>query len=127
MIEAEGIAKTYEGRQIIAPFSTRINGDRVGIIGNGAGKSTLIKMLLGSVAPIRAASAAAQPRTAGARPDADQPAPRHDGLGLSADVGGDQMWWGHPRHVVSYMRDFLPSERAARAPVDSLSGVSATA
>ena len=29
-----GIAKTYEGRQIIAPFSTRIlRGDRVGIIG----------------------------------------------------------------------------------------------
>ena len=52
VIEPEGI-KTYEGRQIIAPFSTRIlRGDRVGIIGpNGAGKSTPIKMLLGSVDP----------------------------------------------------------------------------
>ena len=29
---------------------------------------------------------------------------------------------GQPRHVVSYMRDFLFSERAARAPVESLSG-----
>ena len=126
VIEAEGIAKTYEGRQIIAPFSTRIlRGDRVGIIGpNGAGKSTLIKMLLGSVDPDQGSVSRGtnleplvldQMRTS-LRPGTTV-------WDYLADVGGDQiMVRGHPRHVVSYMRDFLFSERVARAPVDSLSG-----
>ncbi|MEO0591808.1 MAG: ATP-binding cassette domain-containing protein, partial [Pseudomonadota bacterium] len=42
VIVAEGIAKSYDGRAIIKPFSLRIqNGDRIGLVGaNGAGKTT---------------------------------------------------------------------------------------
>lgn len=39
------------------------------------------------------------------------------------DVGGDQvMVRGNPRHVVSYLRDFLFDEKQARSPVGALSG-----
>ncbi|HZD89202.1 MAG TPA: ABC-F family ATP-binding cassette domain-containing protein, partial [Pseudolabrys sp.] len=53
VIEAEHLSKSYEGRPIVADFSTRIQrGDRLGIVGpNGSGKTTLISMLTGALAP----------------------------------------------------------------------------
>ncbi|MGB1156186.1 MAG: ATP-binding cassette domain-containing protein [Alphaproteobacteria bacterium] len=126
VIEATDIAKSYGDRAIIAPFSTKImRGDRVGIIGpNGAGKSTLIKMLLGHLEP----DSGSVFRGTNLEPLVlDQMRttlkPGTTVWDYLADMGGDQIVVrGQPRHVVSYMRDFLFSERAARAPVDSLSG-----
>ena len=126
VIEATDISKSYDGRAIIAPFSTKImRGDRIGIIGpNGAGKSTLIKMLLGTLEP----DGGSVFRGTNLEPLVlDQMRttlkPGTTVWEYLADVGGDQiMVRGQPRHVVSYMRDFLFSERAARAPVESLSG-----
>jgi len=53
VVEADRIDKAYEGRPIVADFSTRIHrGDRIGIIGpNGSGKTTLINLLTGTLAP----------------------------------------------------------------------------
>ena len=53
VVEADRIGKAYEGRPIVADFSTRIHrGDRIGIIGpNGSGKTTLINLLTGTLAP----------------------------------------------------------------------------
>lgn len=126
VIEATDISKSYDGRAIIAPFSAKImRGDRIGIIGpNGAGKSTLIKMLLGTLEP----DGGSVFRGTNLEPLVlDQMRttlkPGTTVWEYLADVGGDQiMVRGQPRHVVSYMRDFLFSERAARAPVESLSG-----
>ena len=126
VIEATDISKRYGERTIIAPFSTKImRGDRVGIIGpNGTGKSTLIKMLLGTVEP----DSGSVYRGTNLDPLVLDQMRTTLKPGITvwdylADVGGDQiMVRGQPRHVVSYMRDFLFSERAARAPVESLSG-----
>jgi ATP-binding cassette subfamily F protein uup len=53
LIEARGIAKSYEGRTIFEGVDLRLGpGVRVGLLGpNGCGKSTLIRVLLGEEAP----------------------------------------------------------------------------
>jgi ATP-binding cassette subfamily F protein uup len=53
VIVAEGISKAFGERQVIKPFTLRIqNGDRIGIVGaNGAGKTTLLKLLTRELQP----------------------------------------------------------------------------
>ena len=126
VIEATDIAKSFGDRLIISDFSTRIlRGDKVGIIGpNGAGKTTLLKMLTGQIEPDHGtikigtnlnASYFDQKRIA-----LDDSMTLWDTL---CDIGGDQvMVRGNPRHVVSYLRDFLFDEKQARSPVGALSG-----
>ncbi len=126
VIEAKNISKAYGDRVLIKDFSLRVmRGDRVGIIGpNGAGKSTLVKMLIGELEPDSGTITRGTnltPTVIDQRRSALQPDRSiWDSL---ADMGGDQILVrGQPRHVVSYMRDFLFSEAQARAPVGALSG-----
>ncbi len=126
VIEATDITKSFGDRTILTGFSTRIlRGDKVGIIGpNGAGKTTLLKMLTGQLEPDSGtikigtnlkASYFDQKRAA-----LDDNMTLWDTL---CDIGGDQvMVRGNPRHVVSYLRDFLFDEKQARSPVGALSG-----
>jgi ATP-binding cassette subfamily F protein uup len=53
LIEARGVAKSYDGRPIFAGVDLRLGpGVRVGLLGpNGCGKSTLIRVLLGEETP----------------------------------------------------------------------------
>ena len=126
VIEAEDICKSYGDRPILKRFSTRIlRGDRIGVIGaNGAGKSTLLKLLTGNLEPDRGTVK----RGTNLTPTYfDQ---KRDALDLEkslwdtlADIGGDQiMVRGTPRHVVTYLKEFLFDERQARTPVKALSG-----
>jgi len=126
VVEAEAVAKSYDGRAVIKPFSTRIlRGDRVGIVGpNGAGKTTLLGLLTGALAPdggrVRLGT-----NLEATTLDQHRSILREDLTvwDLLADSGGDQInVRGRPRHVVGYMRDFLFDERQARSPVASLSG-----
>ena len=126
VVEAEDIAKAFDGRTIVAGFSTRIlRGDRIGIIGpNGAGKTTLLRMLTGDLKPD---SGTVRLGTNLTPVYLDQ---RRASLNPALSVretlcegGSDQVLvQGQPRHVVSYLRDFLFAEAQARSPVGSLSG-----
>ena len=53
LIEARGIAKSYDGRTIFEGVDLRLGpGVRIGLLGpNGCGKSTLLRVLLGEEAP----------------------------------------------------------------------------
>jgi ATP-binding cassette subfamily F protein uup len=53
IIVADGVTKSFDGEQVVAPFDyTFRKRERVGIVGpNGAGKSTLLNMLCGRLAP----------------------------------------------------------------------------
>jgi ATP-binding cassette subfamily F protein 3 len=53
VLEASGLAKSFDDRMIVRPFDLIVrNGERVGLVGpNGAGKTTLFRMILGEEAP----------------------------------------------------------------------------
>lgn len=126
VIEAKNISKTYDGREIVKPFSTRIlRGDRVGIIGpNGAGKTTLVRMLTGTLAPdegdIKIGTSVEMASLDQGRVELSETLTLQDALtdgsGDSVIVGGVQ------KHVVGYMKDFLFDPSQAKTPVSRLSG-----
>ncbi|WP_417793696.1 ATP-binding cassette domain-containing protein [Terasakiella pusilla] len=126
VIEAIDLFKAFGDKIITKGFSTRVmRGDKIGLIGpNGAGKTTLLKMLTGQVEPDSGKIRIGTNLTAGyfdqKRDNLPQDVTCWDYL---ADTGGDEiMVHGTPKHVVTYMRDFLFEERQARQPIHALSG-----
>ncbi|MEE8439172.1 MAG: ATP-binding cassette domain-containing protein [Micropepsaceae bacterium] len=126
LIEAKNISKTYGEKHIVRNFSIRITkGNRLGIIGaNGAGKTTLLKMLTGLLKPdagtVKIASNAQIAALDQTRSELDP-----DAMVGSILTGGSSDMVsvaGKPRHVASYMKDFLFAPSQARAPVRVLSG-----
>ncbi|MDE1147365.1 MAG: ATP-binding cassette domain-containing protein [Azospirillaceae bacterium] len=130
VIEATNVAKSFEGsegtRIIARDFSTRIlRGDRVGLIGpNGAGKTTILKMLMGELAPdsgtIRLGTNLETVVFDQRRAQLD---PNQSIRQVLLPFGGDSVVvGGTPRHVASYMRDFLFDPGMLEQPTRALSG-----
>ncbi len=131
VVEAKNITKIWpqpDGTERVAirDFSTRImRGDKVGLIGpNGAGKTTLLKILTGTLAPdsgsVRLGTNLTPVYVDQSRSSLDPEATLWQTL---CEGGGDQVLVrGQPRHVVSYLKDFLFRESQARQPVKALSG-----
>ncbi len=126
VIEAVGVAKAFDGRAVVAGFSTRIlRGDRVGIVGpNGAGKTTLLNMLTGSLAPdAGTVRLGANLEIVSLDQGRDSLDPDRSLVETLAGGTGEQVIvGGKPKHVVSYMKDFLFTAEQARTPVARLSG-----
>jgi ATP-binding cassette subfamily F protein uup len=126
VIEAKSIAKSYGTRAIVSDFSIRIQrGDRIGIVGpNGSGKTTLINMLTGSLAPdagaVRLGSTLAIATLDQHRDSLDPNVTVAEAL--TGGHGDTVMVNGAPRHVISYMKDFLFASEQARTPLGKLSG-----
>ena len=127
VIDAKGVAKSFGDRDIIKDFTLRIHkGDRIGIVGpNGAGKSTLLKLLTGEMMP-DAGNVKLGTGIEMARLDQNRDALDPDETlanTLTAGSGSDTIFvGGRPRHVTSYMQDFLFTPAQARTPVRILSG-----
>ncbi len=125
VIEANTISFQYDDQPIVRNFTTTIwRGDKIGIIGpNGTGKTTLLKLLLDQLTP-----------TAGSikhgtklqivyldqlRGEID------DNKSLGQNVAGDAetvTFQGQPRHIHSYLKDFLFDSDRIRMPAKMLSG-----
>ncbi len=125
VIEAKGLAKSYDGLQVVKDFSTRIlRGDRLGLVGpNGAGKTTLINLLTGKLEPDEGSlrlganlEIAILDQKRALDPLETLSHFLTDGRGDSVVVNGQE------RHVVSYMKDFLFKPEQARTPIRELSG-----
>jgi ATP-binding cassette subfamily F protein uup len=126
VIEAEKIAKAYDGRPIVADFSIRIHrGDRIGIVGpNGSGKTTLLGVLTGALAPdaghvrlgANLAIASLDQRRESLDPNATLREALTGGKSDTVTVAGQA------RHVIGYMKDFLFAPEQARTPLHRLSG-----
>lgn len=139
VIEAVGISKSFPAggtgpagggqdkpRVIVTDFSTRImRGDRVGLIGaNGAGKTTLLKILLGELPPdggtVRHGTNLEIITFDQRRAQLD---PNQTIRQVMLPFGGDSVSvGGTPRHIASYMRDFLFDGGMLEQPVRALSG-----
>ena len=126
VIEAEGVSKSFAGRTVLEPFSTRIlRGDRVGVLGpNGAGKTTLLRLLTGELDPdsgtVRLGTGLEIARFDQQRGQLD---PELTPWDILCPHGGDRVSvHGESRHVVGYLRDFLFRDEQARQPVKALSG-----
>src|SRR4051794_31822664 len=126
VIEAKGINKAYGERKIVDDFSIRIQrGDRIGIVGpNGAGKTTLIEMLTGGSEPdsgtIRLGANIEMATLDQHRESLDPKSTLAEAL--TGGRGDHVMVGGKPKHVVSYMKDFLFAQEQMRTPLEVLSG-----
>ncbi len=124
-IELEDICQHYGDKNILENFSaTILRGDKIGIIGpNGAGKSTLLKILLGKLEPQQGSVKLGTKLEIAyfdqhrAQLDAEKTVIENIGDGSDEIIIN-----GQPRHVISYMQDFLFSPERARTPVKALSG-----
>jgi ATP-binding cassette subfamily F protein uup len=126
VIVATGITKALGGRTLIRDLSLRIGrGDRLGIVGpNGAGKTTLINLLIGADTPdsgaVRLGANLEIASLDQRRASLDPATTLKEAL---TRTGGDTVVVGsQPRHVVSYMKDFLFAPEQAGQPVGALSG-----
>ena len=126
VIEAEWLCKSYGDQHLVRDFSCRIQrGDRVGLIGpNGAGKTTLLKLLTGQLAPdegkIKLGRTLEMVTLDQKRESLDPSWSLKEAL---AGEGGDTVFVaGQPRHVMSYMKDFLFQPEQAGTPIGRLSG-----
>ncbi|PIE44329.1 MAG: ABC transporter ATP-binding protein [Gammaproteobacteria bacterium] len=119
------IERSQRIAMVIEGFSTTImRKDRVGLIGeNGCGKSTLIKLLLGSLKPVRGMV------KQGANLEVayfDQSRDALDGtLSVADNVSEGREFIdinGKSKHVMGYLNEFLFTSERARTPVSALSG-----
>jgi len=126
LMEAIGVSHAFGETCIVKDFSHKIMaGDRVGLIGpNGIGKTTLLRIMLGEMKPdsgrvrhgVRLAPAfLTQMRELN---------PELKIRDVLLPLGGQYVHVGghEPRHVVSYMQDFLFDKERLNSPVSALSG-----
>jgi ATP-binding cassette subfamily F protein uup len=123
--EAKNISFSFDNESVIKDFSILIQrGDKIGLIGrNGIGKTTLIKLLLGEL----------QPNSGSIKTGTNLNIAYFDQYRSALDEnksvqdnvsGGRDMLEisGKPKHVISYLQDFLFSPDRCRQPVKALSG-----
>jgi ABC transport system ATP-binding/permease protein len=126
VIEAKNIVKSYGERRIVDDFSIRVQrGDRIGIVGpNGAGKTTLVNLLTGADQPdsgsIRLGANIEMATLDQHRESLDPKSTLAEAL--TGGRGDHVMVGGKPKHVVSYMKDFLFTQEQIRTPLEVLSG-----
>ncbi|HEY5347441.1 MAG TPA: ABC-F family ATP-binding cassette domain-containing protein, partial [Rhizomicrobium sp.] len=126
VIEAKKISKSFGARAIISDFSLRIlRGNRIGIVGpNGAGKTTLVNILTGRLQPDKGNVKLGANLSMAALDQGRALLDPETTLGevLTGGHGDTVLVNGKPRHVTSYMKDFLFLPEQARTPVRILSG-----
>jgi ATP-binding cassette subfamily F protein uup len=131
VIDAVGLSKSYGATPIVRDFSIRVRrGDRIGIVGpNGSGKTTLINLLTGMVAPdqgtVRLGSALEIAALDQHRDSLDPGVTARQALTGGDERGGNGdtvMVNGKPKHVISYLKDFLFTSEQAQTPLGKLSG-----
>ena len=125
VIEAQHLSFGYDARPLIRNCSTTIlRGDKIGILGpNGAGKTTLLRLLLRQLEPqqgsVRLGTRLEVVYFDQLREQIDDAKTVQDNIANGAET---IVINGKPRHVLSYLQDFLFTPERARSPAVMLSG-----
>lgn len=132
-VEFIGVSKSFDDKPIVRDLSLTIQrGDRLAIVGpNGVGKTTLVNLLTGAdevdSGTVKRGTKLEVAVFDQARDQISADASLWTALTEDPEIGSsgknDQvMVRGNPRHVMSYLKDFLFDEDQARSPVSALSG-----
>lgn len=125
VFESSDLSYSIDGKTIIDNFDFNLlRGDKVGLIGpNGCGKSTLIKLIIGEL------EADSGKVKRGVNLDIAYFDQHRQALDLDSKVidavgdgKRDLLVRGQPKHVISYLQDYLFTPDRVNAPVSSLSG-----
>ena len=125
VIEAEDLGFAWPDKVVAEHFSCKImRGDKIGIIGpNGCGKSTLIQLLLGDLAPqlgtVRRGTKLEVAYFDQLREAID---PKKSVRENIADRSDRVIVNGQEKHIISYLKDFLFTEKKINMPAKALSG-----
>jgi ATP-binding cassette subfamily F protein uup len=125
VIEAKDVSFSYNAQPLIKNFSTIImRGDKVGILGpNGSGKTTLLHLLLRQLTPqhgmVRLGARLEIVYSDQLREQLDD----RETVQENVAAGNDTIIFnGQPRHILSYLQDFLFAPDRARSPVRIIPG-----
>ncbi|WP_339064571.1 ATP-binding cassette domain-containing protein [Teredinibacter turnerae] len=119
------VSFAWGDKPILTNFSTTIiRGDKIGLIGpNGIGKSTLLKIILGDITPqsgqIKLGTKVSVAYFDQMRDQLDLEKSAMDNISEGRDTIEIN---GKPRHIMSYLQDFLFTGERARTPIKTLSG-----
>lgn len=125
VITVDNITYNWGNKPLIDDFSTVIwRGDKIGIVGlNGSGKTTLLNLLLEKLQP-QQGTVSAGTKLEVAYFDQHR-AQLDDKLTVAENVSpyGEMVTInGRPRHIITYLQDFLFTPETARSPITKLSG-----
>lgn len=125
VITVDGVSYSWEEAPLIQNFSTTLwRGDKIGIVGlNGSGKTTLLNLLLKKLEPnIGTVTHGTKLEVAYFDQHRDQ---LDEKLTVAENVhpAGEMVNInGKPRHILSYLQDFLFTPHTSRSPITKLSG-----
>jgi len=125
VVSVKDLSFSYPDKPIVKNFSTVIQrGDKIGLVGpNGTGKTTFLKLLLEGLTPdsgvVEQGTKLQVAYFDQLREELDPEISVADTL---ADGNDHVIINGQPRHVMSYLSDFLFLPARARSPVKTLSG-----
>lgn len=126
LMEAVEVSHSFGDTVICKNFNHKIMaGDRVGLIGpNGIGKSTVLRMLLGELAPASGRVRHGVRLAPAFLTQMRELKPEMRLKDVLLPQGGNYVHIGghEPRHIVSYLQDFLFDKERLNAQVAALSG-----
>ena len=123
--ELTNVSHSFGNKTIINNFSTTIlRGDRIGIVGgNGAGKTTLLKILLNKLSPDEGKVKLGTKMEIAYFDQLREHLDMEKNLVDNVSDGGDFIEInGKPKHVISYLSEFLFTPDRIRTPAKALSG-----
>ncbi|MCX7553760.1 ATP-binding cassette domain-containing protein [Marinicella sp. S1101] len=125
VIVTHNLGFKYGDQTIVEGLTTKImRGDKVGIIGpNGVGKTTLVQLLLGEIEPQMGSVKLGTNLEIAYFDQLKASINDDDTVENNLQLGTDFVEVnGKPRHVISYLQDFLFSAEKIRGPASVLSG-----